>query len=472
MYLFLTVFIISFLPGIASAATINVNHSSNAIKNAISTASPGDTLKLAAGTYNEYGLKVNKNLIITGPATTGTPKATIKGNGITDRSNRIFIIPSGVKVTLKYLTITKGYDILSDGGGIYNSGNLAITHCNIQDNFADNFGGGIFNSGTLTVTGSTIKGNVAKTGGGGIFNNGKLAVTGSTIKNNLAFKDGGGIYNSGTLTVTGCNFDLNKGKGNAIYNNGGFTSSRIVHFNRFNELTGYEIYSRSGTVDAKYNWWGSNSKPNSKVSGNVATNPWLILKIKANPSLIKKNGKSTITIDLTHDSKGVYHDPAKGHFPDKIFLKLFLGGTSKTVSTLNGIVKGILTGGSVSGVKRILTYLDEQVVQIPVTIDTTIPRMSNVDPKSGANKVARSKTIKVTFNENIKAGNKYWIELKTSSGKSVKINKSISGKVLYIKHAKLAAKTKYKLYIHTSSITDKAGNPVAAKTYTFTTGRT
>ncbi|OPY24930.1 MAG: Copper resistance protein CopC [Methanobacterium sp. PtaU1.Bin097] len=102
----------------------------------------------------------------------------------------------------------------------------------------------------------------------------------------------------------------------------------------------------------------------------------------------------------------------------------------------------------------------------------TAPTVSKVDPKNGATKVARSKVIKVTFNENIKEGSNYWIELIDSKGKSVKITKSISGKVLTINHAKLVANTKYKLVIHTGAVTDKAGNPVAVKTYTFTTGKT
>jgi hypothetical protein len=101
----------------------------------------------------------------------------------------------------------------------------------------------------------------------------------------------------------------------------------------------------------------------------------------------------------------------------------------------------------------------------------TSPTVSKIDPTNGATKVSRSKTIKVTFNESIKAGS-YWIELKSSNGTSVKITKSISGKVLIISHAKLAANTKYTLIIHTGAVTDTAGNPVTIKKYTFTTGST
>jgi parallel beta-helix repeat protein len=105
-------------------------------------------------------------------------------------------------------------------------------------------------------------------------------------------------------------------------------------------------------------------------------------------------------------------------------------------------------------------------------IDTTRPKITNTNPKNRATKVARNKTIKITFNENIKASS-YWIELVASNGSKITIKKSIKGKVLTLTHtAKLKANTKYKLILHTGAVTDTAGNPVAAKTITFTTGNT
>jgi len=106
-------------------------------------------------------------------------------------------------------------------------------------------------------------------------------------------------------------------------------------------------------------------------------------------------------------------------------------------------------------------------------IDTTKPTITSINPTNTATKVARNKAIKVTFNENIKASSSYWVELVASNGSKVSIKKSISGKVLTITHtARLAANTKYSLIIHTGAVTDAAGNPVAARTFTFTTGRT
>jgi outer membrane protein assembly factor BamB/methionine-rich copper-binding protein CopC len=106
-------------------------------------------------------------------------------------------------------------------------------------------------------------------------------------------------------------------------------------------------------------------------------------------------------------------------------------------------------------------------------IDTTKPKITSTNPANKAVNIPRNKVIKVIFNENIKASSKYWIELKTSNGTSVTIKKSINGKVLTITPtAHLKANTKYYLILHTGSVTDTAGNPLAAKTISFTTRRT
>ena len=99
------------------------------------------------------------------------------------------------------------------------------------------------------------------------------------------------------------------------------------------------------------------------------------------------------------------------------------------------------------------------------------PYLTSSNPKNGATKVARNKTITLTFNENIKKSSNCWIELKSSSGKKIPITINTSSKTLTIKHSQLlAAKTRYNLYLHTGCITDQAGNPLKLLTRTFTAG--
>ncbi len=99
------------------------------------------------------------------------------------------------------------------------------------------------------------------------------------------------------------------------------------------------------------------------------------------------------------------------------------------------------------------------------TVDTTPPTITSTDPQNKAINVPPNKVIKVTFSENIKKGTD-WIEL-ISAGKYVPFTNSISGKVLTITPTNALAESKYTLILHTGSVTDLAGNPLALKSYIF-----
>ncbi|MGZ7048710.1 MAG: hypothetical protein ACXVHO_01755, partial [Methanobacterium sp.] len=99
------------------------------------------------------------------------------------------------------------------------------------------------------------------------------------IKNNAT--NGGAIYNEGTLNVTRSTFKHNTAtsEGGAIYNNGN-TTPRSFNENRIinNDPNDSQVYSENGTLDARYNWWGSNNDPADKIStgtdGVVLYDPW------------------------------------------------------------------------------------------------------------------------------------------------------------------------------------------------------
>ena len=104
------------------------------------------------------------------------------------------------------------------------------------------------------------------------------------------------------------------------------------------------------------------------------------------------------------------------------------------------------------------------------TTDGTAPTIKSVDPAFKAVNVSVNKTIKVTFSESIKIGNG-WIEFKDSNGKVISFTKSISGSVLTITPtSNLTPETTYTLSIHTGSLTDLSGTPIALCGSTFTTG--
>ena len=104
------------------------------------------------------------------------------------------------------------------GGGIFaKSGTLSISNTPISGNTAT-FGGGVFNSGMLTITDCEIFNNSAAESGGGILNGrdfsnlevsiGSLSIFNSSIFNNIS-SSGGGIYNSGNTTITNCELSQN-----------------------------------------------------------------------------------------------------------------------------------------------------------------------------------------------------------------------------------------------------------------------
>lgn len=253
------------------------------------TSLSGATIRLQATTTDS--LVVDKNLTIDGSAL-ATP-ITISGDSDNNGAGdvRVFVISSGVTVTLKSLIITKG-SIGSAGAGIYNNGTLTLMNCTVSNNVASDKGGGIYSLGTLTLSGSTVSNNMSNDNGGGIAaffgalnvtnnstisgnsgltgggiwvgldtNPGDSTISNSTISNNTSLSDGGGIYDiSRPLTITNSTLSGNSstaGNGGAIYGNVTLTGSTLSG-NSTPSGSGAGIYSGNSTIT------------NSTLSGNIA----------------------------------------------------------------------------------------------------------------------------------------------------------------------------------------------------------
>ena len=176
------------------------------LREAIAEAAVGqlETITFAPG-LNGYAigldgeeLLIDKSLTI--DATGLSCGVNISGNN----TSRVFRIDSG-NVTLRGISITRGYADDASGGGIFNAGNLILSQSTVFDNNAGINGGGVYNDagGSLTAENCTLVGNSA-TDGGGIY-----AVSGSistsinhcTITENSASNTGGGLLIDGS-TVT------------------------------------------------------------------------------------------------------------------------------------------------------------------------------------------------------------------------------------------------------------------------------
>ena len=91
----------------------------------------------------------------------------------------------------------------------------------------------------------------------------------------------------------------------------------------------------SGDVDARFNWWGTNSRPLDSAfkntNGTIIYDPWLILRVNSNPSIINYGEYSKITADVYMDSLGFDHSPDAN---------LYFSGPKITFSTDKGSFNG------------------------------------------------------------------------------------------------------------------------------------
>ena len=217
------------------------------IGHAISLASLGDSVMIAAATYTE-NLLINVNLKLIG---SGATKTIIDGGGI---STVISIVNTAANVTLSKVTISNG--VSAFGGGIYNEGTLTVNSSTISgntaaDSFGYAYGGGIYSFGTLVINNSTLSGNFASASfksaaGGAIYSTGALAINNSTLNGNGAsghLGGGGGGIAIATGTAKISNSTLS-GNG-AIGGGGGISNAGTVTINN-STLSGNVTRNSSG----------------------------------------------------------------------------------------------------------------------------------------------------------------------------------------------------------------------------------
>jgi hypothetical protein len=231
------------------------------ITRALTQAVTGDTISVAAGTYNlalgeTFPLTINKTLTLTGAGAGSTILDAIGAN------QRVITINSGT-VTIAGVTIT--------GGRVSCTGSLGFP-CGAN-------GGGLVNSGTLTLTNSTVSGNTAScTGecdaeGGGLENFGTLTLTNSTVSGNAATcsgfdcdKRGGGLGNAGTMTLTNSTVS-----GNTARRGGGLFNFTFTTTTPFLTLTNSTVSGNVASLGGGLENFGTLALTNSTVSGNTAS---------------------------------------------------------------------------------------------------------------------------------------------------------------------------------------------------------
>ncbi|HSD45035.1 MAG TPA: choice-of-anchor Q domain-containing protein [Pyrinomonadaceae bacterium] len=216
---------------------------------------------------------LNSDLSIVGP---GADLLTVQRSSAAGTPDfRIFKINSTTTVTISGLTVANGRIGSGDarGAGVFNSGQLTLSDCNLYGNTLgfNGLGGGVYNQGpSLTLINCKVGGvgpgqsNFATASGGGIFNAATLLVKGGSIVGN----GGDGIASNGaTATLDGVSITNNTETG------GGGAGVRLVGGNTriINCLVANNI--STGTFGGGLmNGAGANTIViNSTFSGNTST---------------------------------------------------------------------------------------------------------------------------------------------------------------------------------------------------------
>uniref|UniRef100_A8M589 Parallel beta-helix repeat n=2 Tax=Salinispora arenicola TaxID=168697 RepID=A8M589_SALAI len=124
---------------------------------------------------------------------------------------------SGTQLTLRSVTIDKNTASTARAGGLAVNPDAAVVveHSVIEKNYATTEGGGIYNDGELVLRKTKVTGNQANLGGG-IYNadGGILTLFTTKVIKNIAVTDGGGIFNEMGGTV-----ELNTATGTVVIKN-------------------------------------------------------------------------------------------------------------------------------------------------------------------------------------------------------------------------------------------------------------
>ena len=182
----------------AQGATYNVPGDFSTIQAAITAASYGDTIYVAAGSYNEtIDLADGVNVLGEGAGT------IIDGFGLSGSVVDASSTSSGT--TFSGFTIRNGQ--AGYGGGMYlDDSSLTVSSCTFTTNSATYYGGGMYilDSSSPVVANCVFQDNTASQfhGGGICCWNSSPIIVNNTIVNNTTDDNGGGIYASPTSSPT------------------------------------------------------------------------------------------------------------------------------------------------------------------------------------------------------------------------------------------------------------------------------
>ncbi len=233
------------------------------VEYAVGQAVTGDRVKVAAGTYYEHDILLNKRITLQG----GYPSHGPWGDGafapelhITtlDAQGKGRVLNISGDPTVEGLHLVGG-STSGSGGAVYvGSGTPRLRRNVIHGNHADRLGGGVYNAlGSLTLERNLLYNNSAGLDGGGFYHAlGNPAVWNNFFYNNAVGRNGGGLYTAaGTPRLWHNTFYGNQaaGYGGGLYlGNGSPTISNTIVVSNTASLGG-GIYRGGGSPTLDYN---------------------------------------------------------------------------------------------------------------------------------------------------------------------------------------------------------------------------
>ena len=191
---------------------------------------------------------------------------------------RVFVVNFGGSLTLKNLSIVKGYSSSDDGGAIRNDGTLNVDGCTFADNqTSDSWSGGaILTYGPLNINNSVFRHNQGGNGGAVYprFPAAITVITGTTFDHNIATNGTSGwggamlVWDGAPVTLVQNNFHDNSARiyGGAVFVQG--SSSLTISATQFYSNTGQVTLSQGGAIYSQ----GTLTVTDSAFEANFADN--------------------------------------------------------------------------------------------------------------------------------------------------------------------------------------------------------
>jgi hypothetical protein len=98
------------------------------------------------------------------------------------------------------------------------------------------------------------------------------------------------------------------------------------------------------------------------------------------------------------------------------------------------------------------------------------PSVKSSNPANNSANVPSNQLIKVNFNESVKQGSNFFVELKTSSGTNIAITKSLTDHVLTVRPKNTLAESRFILTLNEGCVKDLDNNPLKRTTINFSVG--